>query len=86
MIRRSPLASLPATPSGGSPFPNGKDIIAVFGGYYEGKILGSVEFYNTKTEKWEMRLSNGKIMNLPPYPFCHTQFGSWYYVCLVDSS
>ena len=43
---------------------NGKDRLVVFGGYYGGKMLDSVEFYNTKTEKWEMadfKLSEPKV-------------------------
>ena len=33
---------------------NGKDRLAVFGGYHGRNSLDSVEFYNTHTEKWEM--------------------------------
>ena len=33
---------------------NGKDRLAVFGGYDAGKKLDSIELYNTQTEKWEM--------------------------------
>ena len=32
---------------------NGKDRLAVFGGYYGGKMLDNVELYNTQTGKWE---------------------------------
>ena len=32
---------------------NGKDRLAVFGGYDGRKNLDSVELYNTQTEKWE---------------------------------
>ena len=32
---------------------NGKDRLAVFGGYNGRKNLDSVELYNTQTEKWE---------------------------------
>ena len=42
---------------------NGKDRLAVFGGHDGGKKLDSVEFYNIKTEKWEMadiKLSEAK--------------------------
>ena len=33
---------------------NGKDRLAVFGGYDGGNYLDSVELYNTETEKWEI--------------------------------
>ena len=33
---------------------NGEDRLAVFGGHDGENYLGSVEFYNTQTEKWEM--------------------------------
>ena len=42
---------------------NGKDRLAVFGGYDGGNYLDSVELYNTETEKWEMtdfKLSEAK--------------------------
>ena len=32
---------------------NGKDMLAVFGGYDGGTTLDSVELYNSETEKWE---------------------------------
>ena len=42
---------------------NGRDRLAVCGGYDGGKKLDSVELYNTKTEKWEtaaFKLSEAK--------------------------
>ena len=33
---------------------NGRDRLAVFGGYDGGTVLDSVELYNTETEKWEI--------------------------------
>ena len=32
---------------------NGKDILAVFGGFNGNKFMDSVELYNTQTRKWE---------------------------------
>ena len=32
---------------------NGKDILAVFGGFNGKNFLDSVELYNTQTRKWE---------------------------------
>ena len=42
---------------------NGEDRVAVFGGHDGENELDSVEFYNTKTEKWEIsdfKLSGAK--------------------------
>ena len=42
---------------------NGKDRLVVFGGYYGGKMLDSVEFFNNQTGKWEVtdfKLSEAK--------------------------
>ena len=42
---------------------NGKDRLAVFGGFDGRNYLDSVELYNTQTEKWEMtdfRLNEAK--------------------------
>ena len=33
---------------------NGENRFAVFGGHNGGKVLDSVELYNTETEKWEL--------------------------------
>ena len=42
---------------------NGKEILAVFGGFDGKKLVDSVELYNTHTEKWEtsdFKLSKAK--------------------------